>query len=51
MGWEGPMVCCVRAALVGWLELEWAQAKARGPGVTTPGCLGGNAVAESGEAG
>lgn len=45
------MVCHVRVALVGWLELEWVQAKTRGPGATTPGCLGGNAVEESGEAG
>lgn len=31
MDWVSPVVCCGRAVLVGWLELQWAWAKARGP--------------------
>lgn len=31
MDWVSPVVCCDRAVLAGWLELQWSWAKARGP--------------------
>lgn len=49
MDWVSSVVCCARAVLVGWIELQWAWAKARVLVHSTPGFLDGTAAAESAE--